>query len=169
LVAEVRALLNSEGFAGAHAQDISVAADMKYVGQMSALPVPMPDYPAGSTTLTALAEAFAQAHQETYGYRSDGERLQLIALRVVGRGIAAQDRFPARLMRAAEKAAQADTRRAYFGPEFGWRDTPVLSRSAFGAQPQEGPVIVEEYDCTTVVRPGWRISRDEWHNMIVQR
>ena len=66
-------------------------------------------------------------------------------------------------------AGQADTRRAYFGPEFGWRDTPVLSRSAFSAEPREGPVIIEEYDCTTVVRPGWRISRDEWHNMIVER
>src|SRR5262249_1824160 len=143
--------------------------DMKYAGQMSSLPVPLPAFPAEATTLPALAEAFAQAHQETYGYRSDGERVQLIALRVVGGGIAAQDRFPARLQRASEKTAEGSVRRAYFGPEYGWRDTPVVPRSALGLDAREGPLIVEEYDCTTVVRPGWRISRDDWHNMVVER
>jgi N-methylhydantoinase A len=169
LVDEVRALLESEGFVGAAAQDVSVVADMKYAGQMSALPVRLPDYPTGWDTLGRLAEAFAQAHQETYGYRSDGERVQLTALRVVGRGIAKQDRIPARLVRAVERVGQEGARRAYFGPEYGWRDTPVLPRSALGRSPQEGPLIVEEYDCTTVVRPGWSISRDAWHNMVIER
>jgi N-methylhydantoinase A len=169
LIEEVRALLVAEGFVGAAAQHISVVADVKYAGQMSSLPVPLPAFPAEVATLPALAEAFAQAHQETYGYRSDGERVQLIALRVVGRGIAAQDRFPARLQRASEKTAEGSVRRAYFGPEYGWRDTPVVPRSALGLDAREGPLIVEEYDCTTVVRPGWRISRDDWHNMVVER
>jgi N-methylhydantoinase A len=169
LVEEVEALLRTEGFAAPNARAISVSVDMKYVGQMSALPVPLPSYPAAPDTLPALAEAFARLHEETYGYRSEGERLQLIALRVVGRGIAARPRVPDRLLRAAEHAGSTGERRAYFGPEYGWLATPLVPRAALAAEPRDGPVIVEEYDCTTVVRPGWRIRRDEWHNMIVER
>ncbi len=177
LVAEVAELLAAEGFAGA-AQQVSVALDMKYVGQMSALPVPLPAYPADADTVSALAEAFARLHEETYGYRSDGERLQLIALRVVGRGISQRSRVPERLLRRSatdtegagrQASGQENMRRAYFGPDRGWLETPVMSRDALGDEPAPGPVIVEEYDCTTVVRPGWRISRDGWDNMILER
>ena len=172
LLAEATELLAEEGF-GEEARDLSVAADIKYVGQMAALPVPLSAFPARPETLPALAEAFAQLHEETYGYRSDGERLQLIALRVIGRGIAREARVPERLMpqagRAGEKTVREAVRRAYFGPERGWLVAPVLSRRDVGTEPVSSPVIVEEYDCTTVVPPGWQIRRDGRDNLIIER
>jgi N-methylhydantoinase A len=32
-----------------------------------------------------------------------------------------------------------------------------------------GPLIIEEYDSTTVVRPHWRASTDRWNNIILER
>ena len=33
----------------------------------------------------------------------------------------------------------------------------------------EGPLIVEEYDSTTVVPPGWNATADRWSNIILQK
>ena len=40
------------------------------------------------------------------------------------------------------------------------RVTPVRSRTAIGASAEPGPVLVDEYDTTVVVRPGWTVRRD---------
>jgi hypothetical protein len=43
-------------------------------------------------------------------------------------------------------------RRAYFGPETGYVDNPVIRRPAL-ATPHPGPCIIEEYDATCVIPP----------------
>ena len=55
---------------------------------------------------------------------------------------------------------------AYFGPEAGWIETPVVGRSdlAGGAA---GPVIVEEYDATCLVPPGARASLDDYGSIVL--
>jgi transposase len=46
-------------------------------------------------------------------------------------------------------------RLAYFGPDRDWIETPVLRRSDLARQ-AAGPLIVEEYDATCLVLPGWQ-------------
>ena len=58
-------------------------------------------------------------------------------------------------------------RRAYFGPETGWHDTPVLRRADLRA-PQDGPCIIEEYDATCVVPPGARATLDPFGNIAIE-
>ena len=58
-------------------------------------------------------------------------------------------------MLGQDAAARLGERPAYFGPELGWLDTPVLRRGAL-AEPQTGPCIIEEYDATCLVPPGAR-------------
>ena len=65
-------------------------------------------------------------------------------------------------------------RRVYFGPSQGWLNTPVVDRGGLngssGSGPLiSGPLIIEEYDSTTVVPPGWRASVDHWRNIILER
>ena len=63
-------------------------------------------------------------------------------------------------------SADEQTRRAYFGPEHGWHDVPVISRAALlDSPPREGPLIVEEYDATCVVPPGCRATLDSLGNI----
>ena len=58
-------------------------------------------------------------------------------------------------------------RPAYFGPRHGRIDTPVLGRATLTSSPRQGPLIIEEYEGTTVVPPGASASRDALGNVNV--
>jgi N-methylhydantoinase A len=120
-------------------------------------------------TLEATAEVFAQAHKQNYGYRSDEEPLQTVALKLVGRGLSDLPRLPDRVSRVGERVAEKSRRKAYFGPDHGWVETTVLPRASLTRMPVDGPLIVEEYDTTTVVRPGWNARLDGWNNIVLER
>ena len=44
-----------------------------------------------------------------------------------------------------------------------------MPRIALAAAPVDGPLIIEEYDTTTVVRPGWTARLDGWNNIIMEK
>ena len=56
----------------------------------------------------------------------------------------------------------------FFGPEDGWLNTPVVSRASLRGDVSSGPLIVEEYDTTTVLAPGCRVRLDDWSNMVIE-
>ena len=58
-------------------------------------------------------------------------------------------------------------RAAYFGPDLGWLDTPVLTRAAL-ATPRRGPCIIEEYDATCIVPPGAQASLDAIGSILIE-
>jgi N-methylhydantoinase A len=163
---EATMLLTEDGYDAAK-QELSYSAEVKYIGQNAALPVAVRGLPLGRADLADISERFAVAHHNVFGYRSDEERLQLVALKVVGRGIPDAPRLPREIKLGDGFAPEAGTRRAYFGEEHGWLDTPVTSRAALDGDPRPGPLIVEEYDSTTVVRPGWTVSLDGWNNIVL--
>ncbi len=169
LVDEVHRLLQSEGFTDAARREVEVEVNMKYMGQTWTLPVPCDTFPADPTQMAALVEGFGEAHDQQYGYRSDNEALQLVSLGVIGCGIPATPRLPDRVARAQEWIAESGERKAFFGPDHGWLDTAVLPRAGLGEEAMEGPLIVEEYDTTIVVRPGWRARLDSWNNIVIER
>jgi N-methylhydantoinase A len=167
LVAEARRLLESEGFDAGH-QRIELIAELKHVGQTAALPVHFEAFPAGAGSLAHLRHAFGEAHETNYGYRSD-EPVQIVALKVLGTGVSEETRVPASVRRDREARSSARARRAFFGPQAGWLQTPVYSRPDLEAGPVDGPAIVEEYDTTSVVRPGWRARLDARRNIVMER
>ena len=169
LVDEAHRLLLSEGFTEPGGHGVAIEASLKYVGQTSALPVRCRTFPADATTMAALAEDFADTHHRQYGYRSDGEALQVVALTVIGRGVPAAPRVPERLVRAGEWISKGGERSAYFGPSHGWRPAAIVPRAGLCEEPRAGPLVVEEYDTTIVVPPGWQASRDGWNNVLVDR
>jgi N-methylhydantoinase A len=57
----------------------------------------------------------------------------------------------------------------YFGPNQGWLNAPVVDRGDLDGSQESGPLIIEEYDSTTVLPPGWRASIDQWRNIILER
>ena len=169
LLDDANRLLRSEGFSAEAQRQIEVQTSMKYAGQSWTLSVVCPSFPAGTEQMAALAEGFGVAHEQHYGYRSDSEAMQFVSLKVIGRGLSDTPQVPERIARVGEPAAQRDERKAYFGPSHGWCATPVLSRNALAETALDGPLIVEEYDTTTVVRPGWRVALDGWNNIALIR
>jgi N-methylhydantoinase A len=65
-------------------------------------------------------------------------------------------------------AASESVRGAYFGPLLGLLDTPVVARGNVEATRRAGPLIVEEYDATTLVPPGWSVRRDTHDNLLIE-
>jgi N-methylhydantoinase A len=53
---------------------------------------------------------------------------------------------------------QGEKRAAWLGEE--WADAPVRTRHSVGVTAEPGPMLVDEYDTTVVVRPGWTARRD---------
>ena len=167
LAEEAEALVTQDGYAP-DARRITCSAEVKYVGQNTALPLPVPRLPLSTAGLTDLAEAFAVAHQSTFGYRSDDESVQFVSLKAVGQGTADTPRIPDSITLKRDTRPPATTRKAYFGADHGWIETSVLPRVALSAAPQSGPLIIEEYDCTTVLRPGWTAQLDSWSNIVIK-
>ena len=167
LAEEARAELRAEGFVDACITTRRIA-DMHYKGQIFELAVPAPDDDLDAAKIAALEEAFGEEHLRTYGHRAGPEEpVELVNMQVIARGLAERPRIPEHFTLARDEPAGGGARQAYFG-DGGWRETPVLRRSEL-AQAVVGPAIVEEYDATCVVSPGWTAHLDDYGSIVIER
>jgi N-methylhydantoinase A len=169
LAEEAERQLAAEGFAADRIRTRR-AASLHYQGQSFDLTLPVPDGPLEPAAIAALEEAFGQEHERTYGHRAGPEEpVELTEIRLIGRGI------PERPLRPQALAMNSDAvpepmlapRQAYFGPETGWRETPVLRRSDLSS-PRAGPLIIEEYDATCVIPPDAHAALDAFGNILIR-
>jgi N-methylhydantoinase A len=167
LVREAVEQLAADGFSPEQRR-IRRAASMHYQGQTFELTVPVPEGPLDAGALTDLAEAFGQEHERTYGHRAGSEEpVELVNIQVVGQGFPTSPRMPRKLL--PDRRDERDglpSRQAYFGPQVGWLETPVLRRADL-ATPREGPCIVEEYDATCLVPPKAQAVLDAYGNILI--
>ena len=165
---EARAQLVAEGLAG-DAVRIRRSADCRYEGQSFELTVPVAGGPIDARTIAGIDEAFGREHERTYGHRAGPEEpVEIVSLRVVGLGIPNRPRVPDALRVDRTGPGRADgTRHVYFGPDLGWRDTPIIDRPDLATR-REGPSIVEEYDATCVIPPGARAALDAHGNIVIE-
>ena len=167
LETEGSAALSAEGY-GSGRTEFDHQADMRYRGENTNLTV---NAAVGLDDPRLLADVFGEEHERTYGYRSEDEVVEVVNLRLIARGLSTQARVPETLaVTERESSAAGNGRRrreVYFGPGSGRVETPVIDRAAVGASWIDGPVIVEEYDSTTVVPPGCRIRRIGWDTLTI--
>jgi N-methylhydantoinase A len=167
LAREAIAQLQADGF-GLEQIRLRRSANMHYQGQTFELTVPVPEGPLDAKTLADLIEAFGQEHERTYGHRAGPEEpVEVVNIQVVGQGIAERSRVPDTPAPAQHNAGSGFLpRQAYFGPQVGWLETPVLRRDDL-VTPREGPCIIEEYDATCVVPPKANAILDVYGNIII--
>jgi N-methylhydantoinase A len=141
-------------------------ADLRYQGQGFELGVDVPRAANDAALAAALRTGFEEEHRRSYGHILPGHGIEVVTLRVVGTRPpqGARQLGHARIVPAAPGAPE---RMAYFGPGHGLIRTPVLTREALGPEPRPGPLIVEEYEGTTVVPPGTAALRDEYGNIVI--
>ncbi|QIN79908.1 hydantoinase/oxoprolinase family protein [Rubrobacter marinus] len=136
-------------------------ADLRYGGQSFELTVE-----AGA--FDGLEARFHDAHERRYGYRMDGERVELVNLRLVA---TVPVEKPALEEGPQERDAEAGRRGASFD-EGGASlvEVPVLDREGMGRGSEvSGPAIVEFGEATCVVRPGWRGTVDGVGTLVLER
>ena len=143
-------------------------ADMQFQGQSHILPVAI-DSPA--ITVDALRDVFAAAYWKRFGVALPEIRPVLVNLHTAVIG----QRKPVSLsaIAAARPAAtlgeaKRTTRPVWFA-DGGWRETPIYVRERLPVATRfEGPAIVEQLDCTTVIEPGQRVAVDPIGNLVVR-
>ena len=138
-------------------------ADLRYAGQSAVLTVPLAlqDW---ASAKGVLEDRFSEEHERTYGHRLVREPVELVGLRVVA--TARGDAAPATTHAVRNGGHQGD-RKVYWGPGRGFTSVPVIARAELDERWRDGPVIVEEYDTTTVIRPADRVCLRE-DNIVIE-
>jgi N-methylhydantoinase A len=133
-------------------------ADLRYRGQSFELTVEADD-------LDALEDRFGEVHERRYGYRMEGEEVELVNARLVATEPVER---PELSEPEPEGDAEAGRREANFDGD--WQEVPVLRRGGMGEGARvEGPAIVEFPDATCVVRPGWSGAVDAAGTLVLER
>ncbi len=161
--AEGRETLASEGVSAVNMSFLR-QADLRYLGQAYELTVKAPRRVDGES-LVATIIGFHRRHAEAYGYSAEDEPVELVNLRL--RAVGAIPKPDLKGKKQTSKPKKTGTRRVYFETDGGWAETPVYERGSGGGF--DGPAIVEQYDATTVVYPGWAAETDAVGNMILGR
>jgi N-methylhydantoinase A len=166
LEAQGRRALAEEGYS-ADRTELKRSVDVRYVGQSFELRLPIDGAVFADGALDDVERRFAVEHERTYGHRADDDPVELVNVRVMARGL--DPRPPVVVRGTARSPTLPRSRAAYFGAGVGWAETPVyLSRAELDRTPRTGPLIVEEYDATTIVPPGCHIWRDASDNLILE-
>jgi N-methylhydantoinase A len=133
--------------------------DVRYVGQSYELTIGAGD---------GLLERFHAEHERTYGFNAPGEPVEVVSLRLTSVGRIAKP--PPVPIEATGRAEPKARRPVYFAEADGYVDCPIYDRYALPAGASfAGPAVVEEFDSTTVVHPGFSVRVDEPGNLIVER
>jgi N-methylhydantoinase A len=143
-----------------------LSADMQFQGQSHILSVGVDSADIG---VAGLHKAFAAAYWRRFGIELPEIPPVLVNLHTAVIGVrpeislatlAATDRAP------TLEAARLGTRRVWFSD--GWHDTPVYAREKLPLDATlEGPAILEQLDCTTVVEPGDKVRQDRLGNLLI--
>lgn len=149
--------------------------EMRYWGQSFELSVPEPKQKKiDRVWLDALISAFHEAHKIAYGFSTENEPVEIVNLRLTMVG-----KIPRNKMRRltnrfyGEKdilVAKKGSRPVYFGEAGGYVESAVYNRDLLPSGGAfEGPAIVEEKDCTTVVHPNWIVNVDDYGNLLIKK
>ena len=146
------------------------SVDLRYAGQSSDLTLPLEEADS-ARWVTALTRHFHEEHERTYGYSRPADTVNVVSVRL--RLLAPAKSFGFADLGATFKAASMteseSTRAAYFGPHHGWCDAAVLTRARLGERTRRGPLIIEEYDTTVVIPPGWQADVDSLGNIRLEK
>jgi N-methylhydantoinase A len=131
------------------------------------------EYPPGVLTdesLTQAVEQFHQLHHRICGHAYRGQReVELTKVRVTAIGMREKP-LVAPLAPATERVRARGTRNIFFLTQHGFLGCPIYTRESLGAGATlTGPAVVEQYDSTVLVTPGWSGQVDSYGNLILQR
>jgi N-methylhydantoinase A len=141
-------------------------ADMQFQGQSHILSVALPGL---EVTCERLHRLFEEAYWQRFGVELKEIRPMLVNLHsaAIGRRRPVPLEALARGEPRAKLAeAEAERRKVWFVQ--GWIETPVYRRERLPADAVfEGPAVIEQLDCTTLIEPDCLVQRDRLGNLIV--
>ena len=141
--------------------------EARYQGQNHEVKVPLEDI--RSDGLQEFLESFAASHKQEYGYDIPGRAVEVVNCRLRAIGRVPKVRQEPHVGGGTLEDAVKETRRVYFGVDWGWVETRVYDREGLPVGPPfGGPAVIEEMSATTIVPPGQRARVDDFGNIIIE-
>ncbi|MGE0802538.1 MAG: hydantoinase/oxoprolinase family protein [Lautropia sp.] len=146
-----------------HDVALSWFADLRYRGQTFELRIGLGA--PGAQSAAQIRTVFEAEYRRTYGHDQPDADVQCVNAGCVARTVV--DRQPLTAGGAGDTSGRAGApadaddggigRDVFFSTRTGFLRTAVIgSRRALGEQRRQGPLLIDEYDSTTVVPPGWQ-------------
>jgi len=174
LEAKAREELASEGMDAKQAQFLR-ELDLRYTGQGYELRTPLNGLYSGALDAEAMAKArvrFDERHAQIHGHAAKDKPVEVVSYRLRVRVAVPRYRphsIPLPAAAPAPISAAKGTRRVYFDVRMA-HTTTIWERERLPLGCRiEGPSIVEQFDATTVLPPGWRGTVDGFGNLVLER
>ena len=173
LEAEARRELDAEGLSAADASYVR-ELDLRYAGQGYELRTPLDGLFIGRVTADTLAGArprFDERHAQIHGHSAKDRPVEIVSYRLRLR--VAVPKFEQREERSPSPRPAA---RAHKGERAVWFDGARATRSALYERDRldpgatlAGPAIIEQFDATTAIPPGWHATVDGFRNLVLSK
>lgn len=144
--------------------------DMRYFGQSYELTIPISN-PLTKRNYEEIVTAYHQKHKAVYGYERRQEPVEIVNVRLTAVGLVKKPKLRKEktvMRKEPQKSATLARRKVYFEKQDCFEDTPIYLREKLQSEAVfSGPAVVEQYDATTVVNPGWTAEVDAFGNIIL--
>ncbi len=154
-----KALLEREGIAIEGVRILNTA-DMQFQGQTHMLSV---NLPGPKITRDLLQTLFEKAYWTRFEVELSEIRATLVNVHTAVIGL--RPRLDLALL--SDRGAGSAPRNRSAWMEGGFRQTPVYQRASLPPT-LEGPAIIEQLDCTTVLEPGNKLTIDKLGNLLIE-
>jgi len=139
------------------------SVDMRYKGQSFEIAV---DLAGPSRSVRDLVNAFSERYRAIYGYADPDAATEIINIRGTVVGHVPHPELAQVATGTGEPSPVRERAVRYRGVRL---STPVYDRATLGAgHAFSGPAIVEQYDSTTFVTPGWDVTVDRYGNLVAE-
>ncbi|NLS07044.1 hydantoinase/oxoprolinase family protein [Rhizobium sp. P32RR-XVIII] len=163
--ADALAELSEEGFGPSQIR-ITRALDMRYAGQGYELTVAVEDV-GSRAALDEVRKRFDDEHELMFGHKASGESVEIISYRVKAVGLVP----PVNAKQYQPQGGTADD--AFLGRRRVRMDGRDIECAVYQRERLDvgitfdGPAVIEQFDCTTVVMPEQTVRVDQFKNLVV--
>ena len=149
---------------GVSSHEVSLAADLRYLGQEYTLTISIANFEEGWQD--ALKKNFDDAYLIRFGHCNEEEKVEMVNLRVTTIGYI--QRIDHELTKAPENSSPISREQSWSGND--WADTPVYRRDSLPSNtPIDGPSMVLEPNATTYIPHGWQMRLHEQGHLLITK
>jgi len=144
------------------------SADMRYLGQEYTVRVSFGGDRVDHAAIEELKSSFHALHKQIYGFNNEEGEVEIVNLRLVGLGRLDKKIKTKSTLVSHEAPAPEKSQRALFKGQV-YTANIYYRQNLLPGQAFMGPAVIEELTATTVIPPQWRVSVDEYRNLLVTK